>query len=59
MRRGVSGPAQHWEGGGGGVGGGLSEQLLSDAMQQRTTSEWKWEVWGVAGQIGEFAFEMT
>ena len=37
--------------GGGGVGGGPSEQLHSDAMQQRTTSEWNGEVGGVAGQM--------
>ena len=49
MRRGGSGPAQHWDGGGGGAGGGPIEQLYSDAMQQRTTSDWKGEVGWVGG----------
>ena len=44
---GLQAPARYWEGrkgGGGGVGGGPTEQLHSDTMQQRTTNEWKEEV---------------
>ena len=41
------------------MGGGPREQLHSDAMQLRTTSERKGGVGWVAGQIGEFAFEIT
>ena len=62
MRRGVSSAALHWEGregGGGGVGGGPSGQLHSDAMQQRTTMSGRGRWGGWAGQIGEFAFEIA
>ena len=50
---------RHWEGGGGGVGGGPIEQLHSDAMQQRTASEWKGEVGWVGGTDRRICFRNT